>query len=144
MGEAAMRRNFMSWSGLWVAVGLALQPAQADDRKPAAARHAAGSGHSFAFAVQARSAGDDRGGRSMMKVQGRGDLPFFPVSPFESRLPRSGDRASTSGDEKKDKEPTSRPERKSITFFRFGSKLGDVSVQPVIGGVNGAQLSVGF
>jgi len=37
------------------------------------------------------------------------------------------------------------PKRKTITFFRFhNSKLGDVSVQPVVGGVNGAQLSFGF
>jgi hypothetical protein len=35
--------------------------------------------------------------------------------------------------------------RKTITFFRFGnSKGGEVSVQPVFGGVNGAQLSIGF
>lgn len=80
----------------------------------------------------------------MIKVQGRGDLPFFPVSPFESRTPRSGDRASTSGDEQKAGQPTPPSERKSITFFRFGSAVGGVSVQPVVGGVNGAQLSVGF
>ncbi|MFL6520031.1 MAG: hypothetical protein ACJ8NS_07410 [Chthoniobacterales bacterium] len=36
--------------------------------------------------------------------------------------------------------------RQTITFFRFtNSKLGEVSVQPVVGnGVNGAQLSIGF
>jgi len=36
--------------------------------------------------------------------------------------------------------------RQTITFFRFStSKLGEVSVQPVVGGgVNGAQLSIGF
>jgi hypothetical protein len=42
-------------------------------------------------------------------------------------------------------EPTARPERKTITLFRFTTrKLGEVSVQPVVGGVNGAQLSIGF
>jgi hypothetical protein len=42
-------------------------------------------------------------------------------------------------------EPPSRPEHKTIKLFRFTtSKLGEVSVQPVVGGVNGAQLSIGF
>ena len=138
-----MRRNFISWWGLWVAAGLALQLAQADDRKPAAAHHAAASGHSFVFAAQARSPGDNHAGTSM-KVQGHGDLPFSRVTPLESRLPRSGDKAVTTDDEQKEKGPPPRHERKGVTFFRFGSKLGDVSVQPVMGGVNGAQLSVGF
>jgi hypothetical protein len=80
-----------------------------------------------------------------MNVQGRGDVPFFPVSPFQSKLPRSDDRASTSRSEQKENGPTTAPrERNSVTFFRFDSKLGNISVQPVIGGVNGAQLSVGF
>jgi hypothetical protein len=35
--------------------------------------------------------------------------------------------------------------RKTITLFRFSnSKVGEVSVQPVVGRVNGAQLSIGF
>jgi hypothetical protein len=39
----------------------------------------------------------------------------------------------------------SEPERKTITLLRFTSrKLGEISVQPVVGGVNGAQLSIGF
>jgi hypothetical protein len=144
-----MGRNFISWVGLGVAMGLALQPAHAGDRKSVAVTTyhaaAAASARNFVFAAQVRSSGDDHGGGSIMKVQGRGDLPFFPVTPLESRLPRSGTAASTSDDQQKEKGPTTPPhERKSITLFRFDSKLGNVSVQPVVGGVNGAQLSVGF
>ena len=39
---------------------------------------------------------------------------------------------------------TAPAERKTLTFFRLNSKFGAVSVQPVVGGVNGAQLSLGF
>jgi hypothetical protein len=138
-----MGRNFISWVELGVAAGLALQPAHAGDRKAAVARHAESSTHSLIFAAQARSSGDNRAGTSM-KVQGRGDLPFVAVSPFESRLPRAGAKASTSDDKQKEKGPTTPRERKSITFFRLDPKFGDISVQPVVGGVNGAQLSVGF
>jgi len=54
-----------------------------------------------------------------MKVQGRGDLPFFPVTPLESRLPHSGAAAaSTTDDQQKEKAPTTPPhERKSVTLF---------------------------
>jgi hypothetical protein len=138
-----MGRNFISWSGVCVAIGLALQPAQAGDRKAATTLHAASLTHSVISAAPVRSSGDNSGGGSL-KVQGRGDLPFSAVSPFETRLPRSGDKASTSDEQQKEKGPPPPHERKSITFFRFDSKFGGVSLQPVVGGVNGAQLSVGF
>ncbi len=35
-------------------------------------------------------------------------------------------------------------QRKSVTFFRFHCALGQVAVQPVVGSVKGAQLSIGF
>jgi hypothetical protein len=80
-----------------------------------------------------------------MRAPGRGEFSFLPVSPLESRLSRSANNApATSGDEQKEKGPIPPRERKSVTFFRLDSKYGDVSVQPVVGGVNGAQLSVGF
>ena len=74
----------------------------------------------------------------------RGEFSFVPVTPLgsetggQSRL-REGDGVP------REKGPATPPaERKTITFFRLDPKLGDVSVQPVVGGVNGAQLSVGF
>ena len=73
-----------------------------------------------------------------------GEFSFVPVTPLgteaggQSRL-RQVDGVA------REKGPTTPPaERKSIAFFRLNPKLGDVSVQPVVGGVNGAQLSVGF
>jgi hypothetical protein len=73
-----------------------------------------------------------------------GEFSFVPVTPLgmqagdQSRL-RQGDGAPG------EKGPATPPaERKNVTFFRLDPKLGDVSVQPVVGGVNGAQLSVGF
>jgi hypothetical protein len=44
----------------------------------------------------------------------------------------------------KESEPTPAKERKKIILFQFDRKFGDISVQPVVGRVNGAQLSVGF
>src|SRR4051812_32593143 len=143
-----MGRNFIRWWGVLAAAGMAVQPAQAGDRKPAAVpgtltHHAGGSVHSVVFAAQARGQADNPAGRSM-KVLGRGDLPFVSVSPFETRLTRVGDRVSGSDQAQNESGPARRHERSSVTFFRFGSKLGEVSVQPVVGGVNGAQFSLGF
>ena len=127
-------------AGLGVAAGLALQPAHAGDRKQLSVRRAETSIQRVVFAAQARSTGDSYGGR-IIKAQGRGEFSFSPVSPLESRLSRS---ANTSSDEQKQKGPTAPRERKNVTFFRLDPKFGDVSVQPVVGGVNGAQLSVGY
>jgi len=131
-----MRRILIGWLGLGVAVGLALQPAHAGDRKPAAVRHAEISIPNFVVAALARSAG--------VKAQGRSEFFFSPVSPLESKVSSSADKTSTSSDEQKEKGPVPPRERKNVTFFRLDPKLGDISVQPVMGGVNGAQLSVGY
>jgi hypothetical protein len=143
-----MGRNFIRWWGVLAAAGMAVQPAEAGDRKTApvpvaATHHAGGSVHSVVFAAQARASADNPAARSM-NVAGRGDLPFGSVSPFEARLSRAGDRVSATEEARNESGPARRRERSSITFFRFGSKLGEVSVQPVVGGVNGAQLSLGF
>jgi hypothetical protein len=138
-----MRGNFISWLVLWVAAGLALQPAKAGGRKDAATDRAGAATHHLIVATQARSLGDNHEAITM-KLQGRGDLPFSPITPFESRSARPDDQAVTRERDQKEKGSAPRPERKTITLIRFDSKLGNVSVQPVVGGVNGAQLSVGF
>ena len=79
-----------------------------------------------------------------MKVQTQAELPFLSVSPFETRSLRVSDKVAPGDNRQKEKETNSRPERKTITLFRFDSKVGSVAVQPVVGGVNGAQFSVGF
>ena len=141
-----------------MAAGLGLQPAQAGERK-----------HATAFAVQAHAshavalAAPVRAGlradvpqtlrhtvgspvtAGKLKTEvgvsnaGHGEISFAPVSPLsaETRNQRA-DAGSGSG-------PKTAPrERKSVTFFRLDPKFGDVSVQPVVGGVNGAQVSLGF
>lgn len=133
-----MGRIFVGWAGMCVAASFALQPARADDRKPASVRPGGTSIRGFVFAAQARSAGDDRGGRSI-KAQGRGEFSFFPVYPLKSEV-----RGLKSEVEDARRAPTPPRERKPVTFFRLGPKLGDISVQPVVGGVNGAQFSLGF
>jgi hypothetical protein len=138
-----MGRNFFIRVGLFAAAGFALQPAHAGDRK-ADLSHPGAAAHHLVFAVQARSSGDNNVGAKSIKVQGRGDLPFLSVSPFESRLTRIDSRSSAAETAQKEKGPTTPAERKSITLFRLDPKYGDVSVQPVFGGVNGAQVAVGF
>jgi hypothetical protein len=124
-------------AGLGVAAGLALQPAHAGDRKQASVRHGEISSQRVVFATQARSTGDSYGGR-IIKAQGRGEFSFAPVSPLTSAV--RGQRSEVGSQ----KGSAAQGERKNVTFFRLDPKFGDVSVQPVMGGVNGAQLSVGY
>jgi len=75
--------------------------------------------------------------------------PFFggSVSTSAVFLKPIGQTPAVTGrkEEPRASEPTARPERRTITLFHFSTrKLGEVSVQPVVGGVNGAQLSIGF
>jgi hypothetical protein len=121
-----------------MAVGLALQPAHGGDRRQASARHAETFNRSV-FAVRSRSLSADV--PQMMRsgvTSRRGEFTFSPVSPLESRA-RSQVQSVN-----EEKAPTSARERRNVTFFRLDSKFGDISVQPVVGGVNGAQLSMGY
>lgn len=145
-----MGRIFMGWSGLCVAAGLALQPAHASDRKTASVRAGGKSIRAFAFPAQARSSlradvpQTLRSGVTSRRGVGANEFSFSAVNPLESRLSRSADKTPTNGDEQIEKAPTPPSERKTVRFFRLDPKLGDISVQPVVGGVNGAQLSMGF
>jgi len=140
-----MGRIFFGWSGVCVAASLALQPARADDRKPASVRPGGTSIHGFVFAAQARSslrADVSQTLRSVMTGR-RGEVAnefsFLPANPLKSEV-----RGLKSEVEDARRAPTPPRERKPVTFFRLGPKLGDISVQPVVGGVNGAQFSLGF
>jgi hypothetical protein len=137
-----MRRIFVGVAGLSVAMGLALQPAQAGERKSAAVqvRHLGAAVHNIVFAAQARSAGDNfAGGHLRQGYGGPRELSFVPVSPLGTEV--RGQKSEVGSP----KGPSTSPrERKSLTFFRLDPKFGDVSVQPVVGGVNGAQVSLGF
>jgi hypothetical protein len=136
-----MGGNFVRWLGLGVAVGIGLQPAQAGERKSATIQHAAGSAHSHAFGGQMRSSSNNHMA-APMKMQQRGELAFVQVTPFELRSAGVGEKTSRPREEQKASGPTTAPrERRAITLLRFNP---NISVQPIIGGVNGAQLSVGF
>ena len=131
---------------------LVVQPAQAGERETAAAQahHLGASIHRVAMVNR----GEDRGlriengaqrQRSEVRVGNpvHGEFSFLPVTPLRTDPPSPRDRGTTA--RQGEQGPATPPrERKSITFFRLDPKFGDVAVQPVVGGVNGAQLSVGF
>jgi hypothetical protein len=151
-------------AGLSLVVGLALQPAQAGERKHGATiAYQAHASHAVVVSAPTRSnlhadisqtlhhaVTIPRGEGQRTEVGsrktevgaenvGHGEFSFVPVTPLgmEVKGPRS-EVGSAKG-------PGTPPrERKSLTFFRLDPKFGDVSVQPVVGGVNGAQVSLGF
>jgi hypothetical protein len=136
-----MGRDFVRLLGLGVAVGIAFQPALAGERKEATTHRvaaAASSARHSDFGGSMRSSGNNHT-TAAMKVPGHGELAFFQVTPFESRAAGAG--TSHQREEQKGSGPTTPHERKTITLLRFNP---NVAVQPIFGGVNGAQLSVGF
>jgi hypothetical protein len=139
-GEGTMGRDLVRWLGFGVAVGIAFQPAQAGERKSAIIQRAAIPARSSDFGGQMRSLGNNHV-TAPLKMQGRGELAFFQVTPFESRSAGAGANASRQREEQKASGPTTPRERRTMTLLRLNP---NISVQPVIGGVNGAQLSVGF
>ena len=132
-------------AGLGVVVGLALQSAHAGDRKSAQPRPRETSIHAPASVAQARSSlradvpQTLRSGVTSRRGEAANEFSFLPVNPLKSEV-----RDLRSEVEDAKRAPTSPSERKNVTFFRLDPKLGDISVQPVVGGVNGAQLSMGF
>jgi hypothetical protein len=64
------------------------------------------------------------------------------VTNSDSKFSRSRSEHTTR--KEKDSVPTPAKERKKITLFRFNPKFGDISVQPVLGEIKGAQICVGF
>ena len=123
-----MGREFIRALAVLFAIGLAAHPAHAGDRKSgtSALHNAKGTGGLERAMLASES------GRSIDESRrSRGSDAFSYVSLGDVDQPK------TTG-------PAPPSERKKLTFFRFGSKFGDVSVQPVIGAVKGAQLSLGF
>jgi hypothetical protein len=116
------------------------QPAQAGERKSATLQRSAVSARSSDFGGPMRSSGNNHTA-APMKMQGRGELAFFQVTPFESRSAGVGEKTWRPREEQKPSGPTTPRERRTITLLRLNP---NISVQPVFGGVHGAQLSVGF
>ena len=136
-----MGGNFVRCLGLGLVLGIALQPARAGERKSATIQRGAVATRASNFGGQMRSLGNKQV-TAPMKMHGRGELAFVQITPFESRSVVAGEKASRQREEPNASGPTAGPrERRTITLLRLNP---NISVQPVIGGVNGAQVSVGF
>jgi len=125
-----MRRNLIPSYGLLVAISLACQSARAGDRKSAARLQEPKE------QILVMQKGDTTSARYELT---RPLLITFP----EGRNSVSTDRRSGSLIEKSDSD-TRAHEHKPLTLFHMDSKVGEITVQPVIGHVNGAQFSIGF
>ena len=115
-----MGRSWTRWCGLLVGLGLALEPAQAGDRKSGRTNRSADA------VVVSRE--------------------FHPVSRdvFTSEGVTSSIGKQSTKDEEEENAAANDGHRKPFTFFKIKSKVGDIAVQPAIGGVKGVQLSLGF
>ena len=125
-----MGRNLVGSCGLIVAIGLACQPAHAGDRKSAGRVHDETKEMFVAREAHAVSLRYETPGATI-------------VRPFEARHSTSTDRGS-SKDNKRGNAAAPASEHKRLTLFHINSRFGDIAVQPVMGQVNGAQLSLGF
>jgi len=125
-----MGRNLVGSCGLIVAIGLACQPAHAGDRKSAVRIH-----------DEAREMFVAREAHAVSLPYGTSGATI--VRPFEARYSTSTDHGSYK-DNKRGNGSAPASEHKRLTLFHFTSTFGDIAVQPVMGQVNGAQLSVGF
>jgi hypothetical protein len=65
------------------------------------------------------------------------------VTFFEARHSSSGGKQSTD-DEENENAAANGGHRKPLTFFNIKSTVGDIAVQPALGGVKGVQFSLGF
>jgi hypothetical protein len=139
-----MGPNLRNWWGLGVAAAvLAVPSAQAGDRKPGAAREATPvAAHHMTAPLRPTVAADVH--VPVSKAEKPGEVAYVPVRPLEARLVVSENKGAT-GDRARSEQPSGRgAEHRGVTLFRVNPKFGDISVRPVFGGVNGAQVSVGF
>jgi hypothetical protein len=125
-----MRVNSIAWCGSLVALSMcvSLPPAQGGDHKDSG------------LLQDVKSRVSDTGATFSSSVRHSPIAALF-VTNSDSKFSRSRPEATK---KEKDSGPTPPNERKKIILFRFDPKFGDVSVQPVVGQVNGAQLSVGW
>jgi hypothetical protein len=127
-----IRVNFIGSYGLVVAVSMSasLHLAQAGDRRDSAGIGAR-SDPRFSDLVTNSSSSPRHGG-----------IAALWLTNSDSKFARSRSEHTTT--KEKESAPTPARERKKITLFRFDPKFGDISVQPVLGQINGAQVCVGF
>ncbi len=128
-----MRLNFIGSCGLVLGVSMSasLHLAQAGDRRDSARIGARSNPRFSDFVTNSPSSSPRHGGIA----------PLW-VTNSDSKFSRSRSEHTTR--KEKDSVPTPAKERKKITLFRFNPKFGDISVQPVLGEIKGAQICVGF
>jgi hypothetical protein len=129
-----MERRCVGSLGLVIAIIVISPPAQAGDRKSDGRGSQDSKAELFASSHKAHavlvSRGSERPDPSSIKLFEDGD------SILASKRLGGHEEKQTSGEAKR--------EHKSLTLFRFDSKLGEIKVQPVFGKVTGAQFSLGF
>lgn len=150
MSEVRRQRSVQKWYGQRYAIAtlsvlflVALTlPAQAGDRRGRKA-DAIDSSITSDPAILVNAESTRRGFSENERPSHRAPNNFFVTN--EMNQPRFvRDRNAKRNKDEEKSEPRSAKERKQIRFFHFNSKLGEVSVSPVIGSINGAQMSVGF
>jgi hypothetical protein len=130
--EVVLRVNFVGSCGLAVAISMSasMHLARADDRR-GSALDGARSDSRLSNSVTNSSSAPRHGGIG----------PLWIPNP-DSKFTRSRSEQRRT----KENESAGAPvkERKKIILFRFNPKFGDISIQPVIGHIKGAQICIGF
>jgi hypothetical protein len=125
-----MRQNLIRSCGSLVAIAFACQSALADDRK-SVGRFQESKEQTFVT---------QKGHQTSFRYELTRPLLLTTSKPENSVLT---DRRL--GYVIEESNPNARAhEHKSLTLFRVNSKVGQITVQPVIGHVTGAQCSIGF
>ncbi len=124
-----MGRRFVSWCAVLVLASVGADVANAGDRRSSRGRDADLFGDSLIFV----------GERSSERVHGFSGKKQMKELDFDAAGSRCGDRTAREYDVQR----TAR-ERRPLELFHVESRRSDVSVQALVGKVNGAQLSIGF
>jgi hypothetical protein len=129
------RVNFIERCGWLVALSMcvALQLAHAGDRKDSAVPGPRSSDARFSDFATTNTPSSSSSSSSSPR---HGAVTAFFVTNSDSKFARLRRSA--------EKESAPDKERKKIILFRLDPKFGDISVQPVVGAVKGAQVVVGF
>ena len=125
-----MGRNLIGSCGLLIAIGLGYQPLRAGDHKSAGRAQAVKEVILVTQDTYAMSRRYEKVGASSVRLFEAG---------YSASTNRHLDQESA-----RENAPAPTGEHQRLTLFHLHSKFGDIAVQPVIGHVNGAQLSIGF
>ena len=123
-----MGRNLIAIYGLPIGVALAFSSAHADDRKSAGR-------------LQERREATFTTRKQEVVVAQPERISVRVIRPFQTSSQEVTNRRSIGNDGTNNDQAH---RYKSLTFFHFNSKFGEVAVKPVIGHVTGAEFSINF